>query len=738
MPELVNPAAIALQFNQALDLLHQAKLAEAELICAEVLSQQPNHFDALHLLGIIAAQTQRTERAAQLIRKAIGLNPNIASAHSNLGHALTELKHPAEALASYDKAIILKPDYAEAYNGRGVALLNLNRPTEALASYDKAIALKPGYAEPYNNRGTALLDQNRPADALASYDKAIALKPDYAEAHNGRGIALRDLRRHVDALASYDKAIALKPGHAKAYYNRGNALHDLKRYEEAVASYDKAIALQPQFAEAYVNRGNALQEAKRHEQALASYDKARSLDPDLDEVQGLRFHTKMHLCDWTNFDTEYAQLISSVRKGNIASPPFPLLALPSSPDDQLRCAKQNVAANVILCEEPVWQGERYNNERIRVAYLSADFRQHPGAYLIAGLIEQHDRSRFEIIGVSFGADDRSEIRKRLVTAFDKFYDVQTKSDQEVAKLLRDLQVDIAVDRNGHTLDSRIGIFACRPAPIQVSFLGYPGTTGTQFIDYIIADKVVAPLEHQQFFTEKIVHLPDCYQINDSKREIAENTPTRDAVDLPDHGFVFCCFNNNYKIIPPMFDLWMRILKNVEDSVLWLLSANAAAESNLRKEAEARGIKSARLIFARRVPLADHLARHRLADLFLDTLPYNAHTTASDALWAGLPVLTCLGEAFAGRVAASLLNAIRLPDLITTTLGDYEQLAIQLATNPEKLARIKRRLAENRLTTPLFDTELFAKNIEAAYTTMYKRHKTGLAPEYIAITDQKIE
>jgi predicted O-linked N-acetylglucosamine transferase (SPINDLY family) len=693
-----------LQFNQALALLHQAKLAEAELICAEVLSQQPNHFDALHLLGIIAAQTQRTERAAQLIRKAIGLNPNIASAHSNLGHALTELKHPAEALASYDKAIILKPDYAEADNGRGVALLNLNRPTEALASYDKAIALKPGYAEPYNNRGTALLDQNRPADALASYDKAIALKP----------------------------------GHAKAYYNRGNALHDLKRYEEAVASYDKAIALQPQFAEAYVNRGNALQEAKRHEQAFASYDKALALDPDLDEVQGLRFHTKMHLCDWTNFDTEYAQLISSVRKGNIASPPFPLLALPSSPDDQLRCAKQYVAANVILCEEPVWQGERYNNERIRVAYLSADFRQHPGAYLIAGLIEQHDRSRFEIIGVSFGVDDRSKIRKRLVTAFDKFYDVQTKSDQEVAKLLRDLQVDIAVDRNGHTLGSRIGIFACRPAPIQVSFLGYPGTTGTQFIDYIIADKVVAPLEHQQFFTEKIVHLPDCYQINDSKRKIAENTPARQAVDLPDHGFVFCCFNNNYKIIPPMFDLWMRILKNVDDSVLWLLSANAAAESNLRKEAEARGIKSARLIFARRVPLADHLARHRLADLFLDTLPYNAHTTASDALWAGLPVLTCLGEAFAGRVAASLLNAIRLPDLITTTLEDYEQLAIQLATNPEKLPRRKRRLAENRLTTPLFDTELFAKDIEAAYTTMYKRHITGLAPEYIAITDQKIE
>jgi predicted O-linked N-acetylglucosamine transferase (SPINDLY family) len=306
------------------------------------------------------------------------------------------------------------------------------------------------------------------------------------------------------------------------------------------------------------------------------------------------------------------------------------------------------------------------------------------------------------------------------------------SDNEVAKLLHDLQVDIAVDLKGYTAGYRFGIFACRPAPIQVNYLGYPGTMGTQFMDYIIADKVVAPFEHQPFFTEKIVHLPDCYQVNDSKRQIADGTLTRQAVGLPEHGFVFFCFNNIYKITPRVFDCWMRILRRVENSVLWLLDDNATARGNLRKEAIARGIDAERLIFAKRIPLAEHLARQQLADLFLDTLPYNAHTTASDALWTGLPVLTCLGQTFAGRVCASLLNTIGLPELITTTLEAYENMAIDLATDRQKLAAITSRLACNRLTTPLFDTKLFTKNIEAAYTEMYERYKAVSAVNHIVI------
>ena len=354
---------------------------------------------------------------------------------------------------------------------------------------------------------------------------------------------------------------------------------------------------------------------------------------------------------------------------------------------------------------------------------------------MAGLFEQHDRSRFKIIGVSFGVDDRSEIRKRVVAAFDEFYDVRTKSDQQVAELLHDLQIDIAIDRNGYTEDSRPGIIALRPVPIQVSYLGFPATMGTPFIDYIIADKVVAPFGHQQFFTETIVHLPDSYQVNDREYKISESTPRRQELGLP-RGVVFCCFNNNYKITPRIFECWMRILQQVPDSVLWLLQSNATAASNLKKEAAGKGINSDRLIFAERMLSPEHLARHRLADLFLDTLPYNAHATAADALWAGLPVLTCMGETFAGRVAASLLHAIRLPELITTTLEAYEHMAIDLAMHPEKLAMIKRKLADNRLTTPLFDTKRFTKNIEAAYTAMYERHKAGLAPDNIIIQNSE--
>jgi predicted O-linked N-acetylglucosamine transferase (SPINDLY family) len=665
-PQAQNEAAAALQakFNQGLALHQQGKLAEAERIYEEVLRQQPKHFDARHLLGAIAFQTRRPGRAVELIRMAIGLNPNVADAHYNLGNALKSLKRPAEALASYDKAIALKPDYADAYNNRGNTLLNLKRPADALANYDHAIALKPDYAEAYNNRGNALLNLERPADALANYNKALALKPDYADAYNNRGNALLNLKRPADALASYDKASAL--------------------------------------------------------------------NPDLSEAEGLRLHTKMHLCDWSNFDNECAHLISAVRNGKGSAQPFPFLAIPSMSADQLRCAKHYIANNYPPSDKPIWQGERYNHKRIHVAYLSADFRRHAVSFLIAGMFECHDKSRFEITAISFGPDDNSEMRKRVEASFEHFIDAKTYSDNQIANLVKESEIDILIDLMGFTTDSRTGVIAQRPAPIQVNYLGYPGTMGAEYIDYIIADRIVIPMEQREYYSEKIAVLPDSYQVNDSKRSIADRTFTRTELGLPPGGFVFCCFNNNYKITPHVFDCWMRILKQVEKSVLWFLEYNATASTNLRKEAEARGVNAERLIFAKRMSVADHLARHRVADLFLDTLPYNAHTTASDALWAGLPVLTCLGEIFAARVAASVLNAIGLPELVTATLEDYERLAIELATNPEKLARIKRKLADNRLTTPLFDTKLFTKHIEEAYAAMYERHKAGLAPDHIII------
>ena len=353
---------------------------------------------------------------------------------------------------------------------------------------------------------------------------------------------------------------------------------------------------------------------------------------------------------------------------------------------------------------------------------------------MAGMFECHDRSRFEVTALSFGVDDNSEIRRRVKAAFEHFIDVRTHSDDQIADVLRTLEIDIAIDLMGFTTDCRTGIFARRPAPIQAHYMGYPGTMAAPYIDYVIADRIVVPDGQHAFYTEKSVVLPNSYLVNDAKRPIAERTFTRSELALPSTGFVFCCFNGNHKITPYVFDCWMRILERVRGSVLWLLQDNAKAADNLRKEAQARGIDAERLVFATRMPPSEHLARHRAADLFLDTLPYNAHTTASDALWAGLPVLTCLGETFVGRVAASLLNAAGLPELVTTTLEDYERLAIELAANPDRLAAIRAKLSDHRLTTPLFDTRLFTSHIEAAYSAMYARHQAGLAPDRIEIAN----
>jgi predicted O-linked N-acetylglucosamine transferase (SPINDLY family) len=413
--------------------------------------------------------------------------------------------------------------------------------------------------------------------------------------------------------------------------------------------------------------------------------------------------------------------------------PFVLLGISASPDDQLQCAKSWVAEKWPLSKKAIWQGERYKHDRIRIAYVSADLRQHPVSFLIAGMLECHDKSRFDVTGISLGPDESSEIRQRLKSAFEHFIDAETFGDEHIAKLVRSAEVDILVDLMGFTTDSRTGIFARRPAPIQINYLGFPGTMGAKYIDYILADRVVIPEEARECYSENAVYLPDSFMANDSKRKVSARLPRRSDCNLPETGFVFCSFNNGHKIVPETFNIWMSLLRQLDNGVLWLSNTNETAIRNLRREAQNRGVDPSRLVFAERVALnEDHLARHKLADLFLDTLPYNAHTSASDALWAGLPVLTCLGQTFAGRVAASLLNAIDLPELITTTPEAYEQMAIDLATHPDKLAIIKRKLAGNRLAAPLFNTRLYTRHIEAAYTAMYERHQAGLPPDHIIV------
>jgi protein O-GlcNAc transferase len=560
----------------------------------------------------------------------------------------------------------------------------------------------------------------------------LALKPDHADAWYNRGVALQELKRLDEALASYDRALALKPAYVEALNNSGNALRELKRLDEALASYDKALALKPDHADAWYNRGVVLKELKRLDEALASYDRALAAKADHPRAFDGAADCAIKLCDWDRRAQFAADLDAHVFDEKSIISPFVLLGYSDDSRLKLQCAKKYIEDAVPVLPRPFWTGETWRNDKLRVAYLSADFHRHAIAYLTAGLFERHDRSGFEIVGVSYGVDDKSEIRERIVSAFDRFYDVRRKSDEEVAKLLHELRVDIAVDLQGYTQDSRPRVLAYRPAPIRANYLGFPGTMGAEFVDYIIADKTVAPFEQQAFYAEKIVHLPDCYQVNDSKRTIAERTPARQEAGLPEKGFVFCCFNNNWKITPDIFSVWMRLLHAIEGSVLWLLRDNKNAEENLRKRAQARGVDPSRLVFAGLLPLDEHLARHRLADLFLDTLPYNAHTTASDALWTGLPLVTRMGESFAARVAASLLNAIGLPELVTYSIEDYEALALRLAKDSSLLEGYRNRLAANRLVHPLFDTDHSRRHIEAAYMTMWETWQRGEAPKSFSV------
>jgi predicted O-linked N-acetylglucosamine transferase (SPINDLY family) len=445
-----------------------------------------------------------------------------------------------------------------------------------------------------------------------------------------------------------------------------------------------------------------------------------------------QLYSRMMICDWDAFESALSEIVDKTKQGNAAFSPFPLLPLTDSPDLQLRAAETYAADKY-----PVQSGlgpipERTPHERIRIGYYSADYRNHATTYLIAELFEAHDKEKFELIGFSYGPDQKDEMRERVVAAFDRFIDIRDMSDIEVAELSRELEIDIAVDLKGYTEDARSGIFSYRAAPVQVSYLGYPGTMGASYIDYIIADSTVITAESQPYFSESVVYLPGSYQVNDSKRKISERLFTREELGLPDDGFVFCCFNKNYKITPRTFDSWMRILGEVNNSVLWLFEKNDAASANLRKQAERQGIDPGRLIFVTFLPLDEHLARHRAADLFIDTFPYNAHTTASDALWSGLPVLTCAGESFASRVGASLLNAIEMPELITSTHEEYEALAVELASNPDKLAQVRNKLQDNRMTTPLFDAQLFTQNLEKAYRAMYQKYQTGQPASHMYI------
>ena len=603
---------------------------------------------------------------------------------------------------------------------------------QAIEIYRRAAAMAPKYAEIHNNLGNALRAAGRPADAVTSLKRAARLKPEVATVHTNLGLALADIGHFQEAAASHRQALKLQPELALAHNNFGTALLALGKFEEAGASYRRAVELQPDFAEAYGNLGDALRRLERFEEAAASFRRAWELKPDFGQAMAQHVFMQRTICDWRDMAPVREAFLEAARSDEKGALAFAFLAIADDPVLQLQMARHDSRTLGDAASPALWQGQRYEHAKIRLAYLSTDFREHAVAYLIAELFERHDRSNFELFAISLGREDDSPMRQRLRKAFDHFVDVRQLSDYEAAKLIRNAEIDIAIDLNGHTREARPRILGHRPAPIQVNYLGYPGSMGADFMDYAIVDPFVVPLDQQVNFTERLVYLPDCYQVNDSKREIAQLTPSRQECGLPEGAFVFCCFNNNYKLTPTLFDIWMRLLKEVPGSVIWLLGDNEWAVANLRGEARARGVEPERLIFAPRMSLADHLARHRLADLFLDTLPYNSHTTASDALWAGLPVLSCAGQGFAARVAGSLLSAIGLPELVVESLDEYEDMALSLATQPGRLQALRKKLMQNRLRTPLFDTDRFRRHIEAAYLRMWHIWQQGERPATFAV------
>lgn len=640
-----------------------------------------------------------------------------------------------QARALYERLLKLHPNHFDAVHMLGLVAYQQGHLDRAALLIAKALKIDPDMASAHNNYANVLQDQRKLTSALASYDRAISLDPQYAEAHNNRGDVLQVMGRLPEALLSYARALEISPRYAAAFYNQGNAFGRLGRWREAVESYDQALSITPQYPQALMNRGNTLFELRDNEAAAQSYSQALSIDPTIPYLAGTLLHVNMQQCKWADYRAQLEALLSDLRAHKAACLPFPLLAL----TDDAALHKQVAQAWIETAHtkpRAAWVStDRPRNAKLRIGYFSGDFRNHPVAYLTAGLFEAHDRSQFEIFAFSFGPDTRDDMRLRLEKAFDHFVDVKDCTDAQLITRAREADLDIAIDLTGLTKGCRPGVFLARVAPVQISYLGYPGTTGIAAMDYVLVDQTIAEPADAVHYTEKIIRLAHSYQANDPSRRPSPRVFSREELGLPPVGFVFCCFNNSYKIHPAIFDYWMKILQLVPGSVLWLREATEQTSQHLRNEALARGVEATRLVFAGRIEsMADHLARQGAADLFIDTLPYNAHTTASDALWAGVPVLTCKGRSYAGRVGASLLRALDLNALIAKDLDEYVQVAVALAQDPARLAAVRSALQKKLLSEPLFDLKRFTRNIEQAFLTAIERKATGLPLDHFDVND----
>ena len=689
--------SLTMLLQQAIHAFHAQDFFLAEQLLHKYLTIEVRDFEATHLLAIVYASMGKHEIAIHYYKSALVLNSNDPLLLSNFASSLNFLGQNQEALEQFKRVIQITPDDPD-------LLYNLGNIYYDLKNFDEAII---------------------------HYDQAIKLNPEAYLVHQNYGKVLFDLKQYLDAIKHYDQALAINKELIECLVNKGAALNELKRYEEAITHYDKALSINPDYAEAYCNKGVTLIELKRYEEAITHCDKALSLKPDIDWLLGNLLYSRIQICEWSEIESDTQTLIINIQKNKRIISPFTALALIDDPKVHKLCAKIYVENQHPMNLTLGQISKRSKKDKLRIGYFSADFRNHAVSILMAELFELHNKERFEIFAFSFGPNDGSTLRFRLSQSFKQFIDVRSMSDKQIAELSRKLEIDIAVDLGGYTANNRMGIFSYRTAPIQVSYIGYLGTTGAQYIDYLIADRTIIPEGMEKYYTEKIVFLPN-YQCNDRKRKISERIFTRQDLGLPESIFIFCCLNNNYKISPSIFDSWMKILKAVKHSVLLMYAENPWVEKNLKKEAESRGVDSNRLIFCTHAPPDEYLARYRACDLFLDTSPYNAGATASDALWAGLPVITVPGRTFSSRIAASLLHSIGIPELVLKSNTEYEELAVELANNAEKLNSIKQKLLNNRLSTALFDTPLFAKNIELAYMKMHERYLADLLPENLSL------
>jgi len=723
---------INLLLEQATAAFQQGNYPAAEAMLKSVIRVDKNNFPALCILGLIKALKAEYQEAVELLQKAEKINPKDLGVQVNLAKIFMDKGDPDQALKHYLNVSRTNPNDLQILIQIAICNGLMDQNEHALRALEKVLKIDPNIPDAWYYSAIGLGKLNRDTEALLAYEKTLALDPNHISAWIGMGVTLIKKEKLENAINCFDRALKINPQDILSYYNKGIIYGKLNRPKSALSCYEKCLELNPQFLNALFNKGAILAGLKDYSSASLCFENLLEMNPDHEYLLGNLIHSRMQLASWDGMDILLERLIKSVREDKKVTSPFFALSAFDDPD-----LHKKVAVSWIenwFPEAPYTKSAHtQKKEKIKIGYFSPDFRAHPVSYLTAELFELHDRNEFEILAFSLmPTDEEDNLNKRLLEGFDRFINVDTSSGYEIAAMAREIGIDIAIDLGGHTENSKTTIFANRAAPIQVAYLGYPGTIGANYIDYVISDGVVTPQDAIDSFTEKIIFMPNCFQVSDRKRKMSEKIISKKDFGLPDIGFIYCCFNNIYKITPEVFDSWMRILNNVDGSVLWLYAPNLTAAENFKAYAIRRSIDPARLIFGGMLPHPDYLARYKLADIFLDTFPYNAGTTANDALWTGLPLITRIGSSMASRMAASMLTTLEMPELIAESLEAYEAIAIEFGKNPESLRQIKEKLHEKVLSSPLFDTPLFTSNLERAFKQIHARHHLGLPPDHIRL------